>query len=70
MDAAELKVVFSAIDERESRALRALEHVWGEKCENRAIAVCLSHGGHEFEKKGDSGCEYEQCKYCDFTKGD
>lgn len=70
MDAAELRVVLSALDERESRALRTLEHVWIEKCEHRTREVCERHGGHEFEKKGDARMEYEQCKYCDFTKGE
>lgn len=65
MDAAELKVVLSAIDERESRTIRALEHVWGERCESRAMEVCEKHGGHEFiDDNSPCALVRKVCKFC------
>ena len=32
--------------------------------------VCIAHGGHEFEKRGDMGMKYEACKFCNKTKDD
>ncbi|HDZ86463.1 hypothetical protein LCGC14_0619570 [marine sediment metagenome] len=68
MDSEMLKVL---VDSYESR-IRILKSDLDRANESLALMhtqrCCLSHGGHEFVKKGESGCYYEECKHCGTTK--
>ena len=64
MDAEMLKVITDSYD-MQIRVLQQQVSSGMETIRNMEIAsVCLSHGGHELEKKGQHGMKYTQCKHC------
>lgn len=68
MDAEMLKIICDGYEKR----LDDLELELQDERNSRQIAekviVCVSHGGHEFEKKGNPGCRFDECKFCGFIK--